>query len=113
VTEPPLISVSDVARQSTLEQVQAALTDLAAKVDQLMSEDSTVAAEAAAIETDVTNLTTAVTALQSLISSLQAEVTAGALSPATMDALAKAEADLGTITSTAQADVTADTPPAT
>jgi ABC-type transporter Mla subunit MlaD len=105
---PPLFTVStDIARQSTLEQVLAALADLTTKVDALMSEDSTVAAEVAAEETDLASLTSS---YQALAAALANEDN---LSPATLTALAAFKTQLDSLTGTAAADVPAAAPPVT
>ena len=121
VTEPlpPLIQVAtDIARQSTLNQLlsgQAALTtavaDLSRRVDILMSQDASVAAAAARIEADEAAVLAALRSIQGLVEALQAEVAAGNLSQATMDALAKAQADMDALRTEAEADAAADAPP--
>lgn len=114
VTEPlpPLITITtDIARQSALDRVLAAVTDLSGKVDVLMTQDAIVAAAVSRIEADQQAVLTAVNSLQALIETLQAEVAAGTLTPATMDALAKATADMDALKATAEADVAKDIPP--
>lgn len=109
---PPLITITtDIARQSTLTQVLAAVQDLSRKVDILMTEDATVAATAARIEANVSATATAVNSMQALIESLKTEVAAGHLSPATMTALSQADSDLSALRSGAEADAAADSPP--
>jgi ABC-type transporter Mla subunit MlaD len=105
---PPLFQITtDIARQSTLEQVLTALAALTSKVDALMSEDATVAAEVAAEETDLTSLTAS---YQALAAALSAET---GLSQPTLDALAAFKTQLDTLTTTAAASVPASTPPVT
>jgi ABC-type transporter Mla subunit MlaD len=105
---PPLFTVStDIARQSTLEQVLAALADLTTKVDALMSEDSAVAAEVAAEETDLASLTASYQALAAALSN------ESGLSQPTLDALAAFKTQLDTLTTTAAASVPVVTPPVT
>lgn len=115
---PPMVVIADIARETTqvaiqlaLTEVQAAIAVLTEKVDTLMSEDATVAAEVAAEEADIGKLTVAVGSMQDLIVALQAEVTAGALTPATMAALAKVQTDLAAVRGVAEADVIKDIPP--
>lgn len=109
---PPLITITtDIARQSALDRVLAAVTDLSGKVDVLMTQDAIVAAAVSRIEADQQAVLTAVNSLQALIETLQAEVAAGTLTPATMDALAKATADMDALKATAEADVAKDIPP--
>jgi chromosome segregation ATPase len=99
----------DIARQSTLLAVQQSLTVLSQKVGQLMSQDATVAAEVADIDTKIAQTNTLLATLQQLIVSLQAET---GLTPATLDLIARTQADAAALETQAQADVTADTPPA-
>lgn len=112
MTEPlPPLFTTDIARQSTLTQVLAAVQDLSRKADIIMSQDAAAAAAAARIETDEVAVLAVLGSMQSLITALQAEVAAGHLSQATMDALARAQADMDTLSVQAQADAAADAPP--
>lgn len=88
-------------------QVRNLLNQINTKVDKLMTQDATIAAEAAAEETSIGAITTALASIQALLVSLQGET---ALTPATLAAAAQVQTDLGTLASTAAADVTADTP---
>jgi uncharacterized coiled-coil protein SlyX len=121
---PPLFEfISDVAHQSTLNQVlaqQATILDgmahlskqlstLNRKVTKMGTEDATVAAEVADIDAQATVTNTALTSVQALLVALQAE---GNLSPATLAALTQAQTDMDALSAQAQADVAADTPPA-
>jgi hypothetical protein len=106
------LTAFDIASQATLLAVLQALQDLTGKVDALMTEDAAVAAAAADIDTKITAANEMLSSLQALILALQAEVAAGHLSQATLDALAKAQSDTGTFAAALQADVTTDTPPA-
>lgn len=108
---PPLIAV-DIARQSTLTQILSSLQDLSRKVDILMTEDATVSAEVTQIAADEAATLTAIRSLQALVAALQAEVAAGNLSQATLDALAQAQAASDALRTEAEADVAADSPPA-
>ncbi len=98
----------------SLAAIQASLDRLNEKVNLIMSEDAAVAAAAADLTADAAALTTAVTALQGLVTALQAEIASNpdVVQPATLAALATAQAAVDTVTGTASADVTADTPPA-
>jgi capsule polysaccharide export protein KpsE/RkpR len=80
---------------------------------EIMSEDAAVQAVVTDENTQIQNLTTAVTSLQSLIQALQTEVSAGtALQPSTLASLQAAQSALDSLAAAAEADVTADSPPA-
>lgn len=87
------------ADRALLYRVAAGIDNLTAKVNQIMSEDATIAATATGIEADVAALKTSMASSAALIASLQAEIAAGtaSVSQATMDALAKAQADLDAV----------------
>lgn len=92
------------------DQIWAAVQRIEKQLGVLVSEDSTIAAEAAAEETSIGQIGAALTSIQSLLAALQAE--AAPLSAATLAAAAQVQTDLADLASTAQADVTADQPPA-
>ena len=113
---PPLFSLTtDIARQTTQQKgiaaVLQAISALSAKVDLIMTEDAAVAAKIQQISDDTAATLAAVRALQSLITALQAEVSAGNLSQATLDALDAATAASDALRGEAEGDVTSDTPP--
>jgi hypothetical protein len=120
---PPLFTLSaDIARQSAqqagfaavlqaIADLTAQVTSLTDKVDILMTEDATVAAEVQQIASDEALTLAALRSLQALVQALQAEVAAGNLSQATMDALSQAQADMAALRTEAEADVAADSPP--
>lgn len=92
----------------------ASLQTIQQTLRKIMSEDAAVAAAAAQLTTDAASIATALTALQAIVAALQAEVNANpnVVQPATIQALADAQAAVDAVTATAGADVTADTPPA-
>jgi hypothetical protein len=108
VTQPP--PQFDIARQTTLQELQAAIAELDRKVALLMTQDADAAAKIADIETKMGLALTALGSIQDLFAALQTEVTAGVLSQTTLDALTKARDDADALAAAAQADVTADTP---
>lgn len=75
-----------------------------------MSEDATVGPEITQILADQQATLTAVRSLQSLLQALQAEVAAGNLSQATLDAISQAQTAEAAMRTEAEADVAADTP---
>jgi peptidoglycan hydrolase CwlO-like protein len=87
------------ADRAVLNQLAASVKTITTTLGRIVSEDATIAATAADIETDVTALKASEASSAALIASLQAEIAAGttSVSQATMDALAKAQADLDAV----------------
>ena len=123
MTEPlPKLFAFDIARQSTQQQgfaavlqvlavISAKISSLTDKVNILMSEDATVGPEIAQLLADQQATLTAVRSLQGLLVALQAEVDAGNLSQATLDAITQAQQAEAALRAEAEADVAADSPP--
>ena len=88
----------------TNRQLLQAITDVAVKVDILMTESAAVEAATAQIETDVAAINTAMAAVNTALADLEAKITAGgSVTAADLAALQSAVGDLNSATSGAQA----------
>lgn len=90
-------------------QILGLVRQILENTETIMSQDQTIASEAAAEEVSISQIGTALASVQQLLVTLQGEQ---GLSAATLAAAAKVQTDLQALATTAQADATADQPPA-